>query len=89
VNAAEADCSTKINVDLPDLVDERQAERDAAAHQVEAGQNRPSRQPREQACRQRSDADIGDHHDRERGPEHRAPLLAGKLIGEERQRDGQ
>jgi hypothetical protein len=49
--------------------------------------SRAPRQPLGEGGRHRRNADIGNHLDRKRGPEHRAGLSAGEIVGEETKRD--
>jgi hypothetical protein len=77
------------NVDLPDLRHDGQKQCDARADHVHADQEGPARQPVGEAADDRRDPDIGDHLDRQRGPEHRARSRAGKLEGEQAESDRQ
>ena len=56
-------------------------------HQVHRDEEGAARQPVGEAPDDRRDADIGDHLDRQRGPEHGAGPLAGEFEGEQAERD--
>jgi hypothetical protein len=74
------------DVDLPDFRDEGQKHRRHRTDQIEADQHRTARESLGKGSRDRGDADIGDHLDRQRGSEDHPGLAAGQLECEQPQR---
>ncbi len=75
------------DVDLPDLADERQADRDGGAQHIHRDEKGATRQPVGKGAYDGSHTNIGDHLDGQRGPQHCACRSASNVIGEQPQRD--
>ncbi|PRD26010.1 UNVERIFIED_CONTAM: hypothetical protein NCL1_39267 [Trichonephila clavipes] len=73
-------------VDLPDLGDEGQAQRDGRSHEVQRHEQRAPREPVGEGLRDRRDPRVGQHLDGQRRPEHRACIRAGQLVGQQAER---
>ena len=71
------------DVDLPDLVDERQEQGDGGAHEVGRHQEGAARQLPGESVRHRRHQHVGNHLDGQRRAEHRAGLGASEAIGQQ------
>ena len=76
------------HIDLPDLIDEWQAERDRRPDQVHRDKEGAPRQAVGKGTDDRRNADIGDHLDGKRSSQHRTGILAREVIGEQPERHG-
>ena len=76
------------NIDLPRLIDEWQAEGNRGAHDIHRHQKGAARQAIGKSADNGRYADIGDHLDRERRPQHRPGIAAGYVIGQQTERHG-
>ena len=74
------------HIDLPDLIDEWQAERDRSPHQIHCDEESPTGQTVGKSTDDRRDADIGDHLDRQRRSQHRTGIAACNVKGEQAKR---
>ena len=75
-------------VDLPDSVDERQAEHERRPRKVEGNQERPARYPMRDPANGGGDPHIGHHLERERGAENGPGMAVCEVIREQDQGDG-
>jgi len=74
-------------IHLPNLIDERQSQRDGRPHDVHRDQESASRQKIRKAPNHRRYADIGNHLDRKRSSEHGTCLVARDLKCQQTKRD--
>ena len=75
-------------VDLPDLIDEREKKSDTSPDHVHRYQEGAAGQPIGEGADDGCNTDIGYHLDRQRRSQHGACLLSGDIVSQQTQGDG-
>ena len=75
------------SINLPDLRDEWEEQRNASPYDIQCHEKRLAGEPGREGPHDWSDRDIGHHLDRKRDAEHLPGLVSCKLESEQAERD--